>query len=92
MTLIVKVTFACASKHADNHSVTVSVENVEFLELVEAGLVVTMFASVNHFGKSPMIIGMKEFAKTLKLLQLNIPTRLILPWWPRTTPLNHTIL
>ena len=63
--LMDKVTFACASKHADNYCVTVSVENVEFIELVEAGEVVTMFASVNYFGKSPMIIGIKEFAKTL---------------------------
>lgn len=92
LSLMDKVTFACASKHADNYCVTVSVEIVEFLEPVEVGEMVTMFASVNYFGKSPMIIGMKEFAKTLKLSQLNIPKRLILPWWRKTIPVNHAIL
>src|ERR1700742_3245061 len=59
LSLMDKVAYACASKHAGNYCVTVSVENVEFLEPVEVGEMVTMFASVNYVGKTSMIIGIK---------------------------------
>lgn len=66
LSMMDKVAYACASKHAGNYCVTVSVENVEFLEPVEVGEMVTMFASVNYVGKSSMIIGIKVIAEDFK--------------------------
>ena len=37
MSLMDKVAYVCASKHAGNYCVTVSVDNVEFLQPVEVG-------------------------------------------------------
>jgi uncharacterized protein (TIGR00369 family) len=67
LSLMDKVAYACASKHAGNYCVTVSVENVEFLEPVEVGEMVTLFASVNYVGKSSMIIGIKVIAENFKI-------------------------
>lgn len=67
LSLMDKVAYACASKHAGNYCVTVSVENVEFLEPVEVGEMVTMFASVNYVGKSSMVIGIKVIAENFKI-------------------------
>ena len=67
LSLMDKVAYACASKHAANYCVTVSVENVEFLEPVEVGEMVTMHASVNYVGTSSMVIGIKVVAENFKL-------------------------
>src|SRR6185295_6040617 len=66
LSLMDKVAYACASKHAGNYCVTVSVENVDFLEPVEVGEMVSMFASVNHVGKTSMVIGIKVIAENFK--------------------------
>ena len=66
LSLMDKVAYACASKHAGNYCVTVSVDNVDFLEPVEVGEMVSMFASVNYVGKSSMIIGIKVIAENFK--------------------------
>ncbi len=63
LSLMDKVAYACSSKHAGNYCVTVSVENVDFLEPVEVGEMVTMFASVNYVGKTSMIVGIKVIAE-----------------------------
>ena len=67
LSLMDKVAYACASKHAGNYCVTVSVENVDFLEPVEVGEMVTMFASVNYVGKTSMIVGIKVIAENFKI-------------------------
>jgi uncharacterized protein (TIGR00369 family) len=67
LSLMDKVAYACASKHAGNYCVTVSVENVDFLEPVEVGEMVTMFASVNYVGKTSMVIGIKVIAENFKV-------------------------
>ena len=67
LSLMDKVAYACASKHAGNYCVTVSVENVDFLEPVEVGEMISMFASVNHVGKSSMVIGIKVIAENFKI-------------------------
>lgn len=67
LSLMDKVAYACASKHAGNYCVTVSVENVDFLEPVEVGEMVTMFASVNYVGTSSMIVGIKVIAENFKI-------------------------
>ncbi|MBX3163628.1 MAG: acyl-CoA thioesterase [Bacteroidetes bacterium] len=66
LSLMDKVAYACASKHAGNYCVTVSVDNVDFLEPVEVGEMVTMYASVNYVGKSSMIVGIKVIAEDFK--------------------------
>jgi uncharacterized protein (TIGR00369 family) len=67
LSLMDKVAYACASKHAGNYCVTVSVENVDFLEAVEVGEMVTMFASVNYVGNSSMVVGIKVIAENFRI-------------------------
>src|SRR4051812_28461257 len=66
LSLMDKVAYACASKHAGNYCVTVSVDNVEFLEPVEVGEMVSMKASVNYVGNTSMIIGIKVEAEDFR--------------------------
>ncbi len=66
LSLMDKVAYACASKHAGNYCVTVSVDNVDFLEPVEVGEMVTMYASVNYVGNSSMVIGIKVIAENFR--------------------------
>lgn len=66
LSLMDKVAYACASKHAGNYCVTVSVENVDFLEPVEVGEMVSMYASVNYVGKTSLVIGIKVVAEDFK--------------------------
>ena len=44
MSLMDKVAYVCASKHAGNYCVTVSVDNVEFLQPVEVGEVIKLMS------------------------------------------------
>src|ERR1700749_5044421 len=67
LSLMDKIAYACASKHAGNYCVTVAVENVEFLEPVEVGEMVNMFASVNYVGTSSMVVGIKVIAENFKI-------------------------
>jgi len=66
LSLMDKVAYACSSKHAGNYCVTVSIENVDFLEPVEVGEMVTMFASVNYVGRTSMVVGIKVIAENFK--------------------------
>ncbi|MDI9340873.1 MAG: acyl-CoA thioesterase [Sediminibacterium sp.] len=66
LSLMDKVAYACASKHAGNYCVTVSVENVDFLEPVEVGEMVSMYASVNYVGNTSLVIGIKVVAEDFK--------------------------
>ncbi len=67
LSLMDKVAYACASKHAGNYCVTVSVENVDFLQPVEVGEMVSMVASVNYVGNSSLVIGIKVIAENFKV-------------------------
>ncbi|MBX2842713.1 MAG: acyl-CoA thioesterase [Flammeovirgaceae bacterium] len=66
LSLMDKVAYVCASKHAGNYCVTVSVDNVEFLQPVEVGDVVSMHASVNFVGKTSLVVGIKVIAENVK--------------------------
>jgi uncharacterized protein (TIGR00369 family) len=66
LSLMDKVAYACASKHAGEYCVTVSVDQVEFLEPVEVGELVSLHASVNYVGRSSMIIGIRVEAQNVK--------------------------
>ena len=67
LSLMDKVAYACASKHAGNYCVTVSVDNVEFLQPVDVGEMVSMFGSVNYVGNSSLVIGIKVIAEDFKI-------------------------
>lgn len=66
LSLMDKVAYACASKHSGTYCVTVSVDKVEFLQPVEVGELVSMYASVNYVGRSSMIIGIRVEAQNVK--------------------------
>jgi len=59
MSLMDKLAYVCASKHAGNYCVTVSVDNVQFLRPVEVGEVVSLMGSVNYVGKNRSLWGSK---------------------------------
>lgn len=67
LSLIDKVAYACASKHAGNYCVTVSVDDVDFLQPVEVGDLVSLHASVNYAGNTSMVVGIKVIAENVKL-------------------------
>ena len=66
LSLMDKVAYACASKHAGTYCVTVSVDRVEFRQPVEVGELVSMMASVNYVGRTSMIIGIRVEAQNVK--------------------------
>jgi uncharacterized protein (TIGR00369 family) len=66
LSLMDKVAYVCASKHAGTYCVTVSVENVEFLQPVEVGDLVSLHASVNYVGKTSLIVGIRVVAENVK--------------------------
>jgi uncharacterized protein (TIGR00369 family) len=67
LSLMDKVAYVCASKHAGTYCVTVSVENVEFLQPVEVGDLVSLHASVNYVGRTSLIVGIRVIAENVKL-------------------------
>jgi uncharacterized protein (TIGR00369 family) len=67
LSLMDKAAYACALKHAGNYCVTVSADSIEFLQPVEVGDLVSLFASVNYVGRTSMVIGIKTIAENIKL-------------------------
>ena len=66
LSLMDKVAYACASKHAGSYCVTVSVDKVEFLQPVDVGELVAMHASVNYVGRTSLIVGIRVEAQNIK--------------------------
>lgn len=66
LSLMDKVAYACASKHAGTYCVTVSVDKVEFLQPVEVGELVAMKASVNYVGRTSIVVGMRVESQNVK--------------------------
>lgn len=66
LSLMDKVAYACASKHAGTYCVTVTVDRVEFLEPVEVGELVSLHASVNYVGRTSLIVGIRVEALNVK--------------------------
>jgi uncharacterized protein (TIGR00369 family) len=66
LSLMDKVAYACASKHAATYCVTVSVDKVEFLQPVEVGELVSMLASVNYVGNTSLVVGIRVEAQNVK--------------------------
>jgi uncharacterized protein (TIGR00369 family) len=66
LSLMDKVAYACASRHAGTYCVTVSVDKVEFLQPVEVGELVSMKASVNYVGRTSLVVGMRVESVNVK--------------------------
>jgi len=66
LSLMDKAAYACASKHAENYCVTVSVDTVDFLQPVEVGELVSLKARVNYVGNTSLVIGIKVIAENVK--------------------------
>ena len=65
LSLMDKVAYVCAAKHAGSYCVTVSVENVDFLQPVEVGELVSLHASVNYVGNTSLVIGIKVISENV---------------------------
>jgi uncharacterized protein (TIGR00369 family) len=66
LSLMDKVAYACAAKHAGTYCVTVSVDKVEFLQPVEVGELVALHASVNYVGRTSLIVGIRVEAQNVR--------------------------
>lgn len=66
LSLMDKVAYACATKHARMYCVTASVDAVHFLSPVEVGEMVSLYASVNYVGNSSMEIGIRTEARNIR--------------------------
>lgn len=66
LSLMDKVAYACASRHAGTYCVTVSVDKVEFLQPVEVGELVSLKASVNYVGRTSLVVGIRVEAQNIK--------------------------
>ena len=66
LSLMDKVAYACASKHAGTYCVTVSVDTVNFLQPVEVGELVSLKASVNYVGSSSLVVGIRVISEDVR--------------------------
>ena len=66
LSLMDKVAYACASRHAGTYCVTVSVEGVNFLQPVEVGDLVSLHASVNFVGRTSLDVGIRVVAENVR--------------------------
>jgi uncharacterized protein (TIGR00369 family) len=64
--LLDQVAYACASRYAGRYVVTLSVDQVMFLQPIHVGELVTFLASVNHTGRSSMEIGVKVVTENIR--------------------------
>jgi acyl-CoA hydrolase len=63
LSLMDKIAYVCAAKHAGGYCVTVSVDNVEFRAPVEVGDLVSLHARVNYVGRSSLVVGIRVVAE-----------------------------
>lgn len=66
LSLMDKVAYAAASKHAGTYCVTVSVDGVNFMKPVEVGELVSLLASVNYVGRTSLLVGIKVTAEDVR--------------------------
>ncbi len=66
LSLMDKVAYVCAAKHADAYCVTASIDTVDFLAPVEVGELVSLLASVNYVGNSSLVVGIKVISENIK--------------------------
>ena len=61
-----EVAYACASRYAGTYVVTLSVDQVMFLQPIQIGELVTFLASVNYTGRTSMEIGIKVVTDNIR--------------------------
>jgi uncharacterized protein (TIGR00369 family) len=66
LSLMDKVAYVSAAKHAGNYCVTASIDTVDFLAPVEVGDLVSLMASVNYVGKTSLVIGIRVISENIK--------------------------
>jgi uncharacterized protein (TIGR00369 family) len=66
LSLMDKVAYACASKHAGTYVVTVSVDEVNFMQPIEVGELVSLHASVNYVGTTSLVVGIRVISENVK--------------------------
>ena len=66
LSLMDKVAYACAAKHAGGYCVTVSVDNVDFKAPINVGELVSLTASVNYVGRTSLVIGIRVVAENIE--------------------------
>lgn len=66
LSLMDKVAYVCAAKHAGGYCVTVSIDNVEFRQPVEVGQLVSLHASVNYVGRTSLVVGIRVTAENVE--------------------------
>lgn len=66
LSLMDKVAYACAAKHAGGYCVTAAVDKVEFLQPVQVGELVSLAASVNYVGRTSLVVGIRVTAENVE--------------------------
>jgi uncharacterized protein (TIGR00369 family) len=66
LSLMDKVAYVCAAKHAGTYCVTASIDNVDFLHPIEVGELVSLKASVNYVGSTSLIVGIRITSENVK--------------------------
>ncbi|PNK59874.1 acyl-CoA thioesterase [Psychrobacter sp. FDAARGOS_221] len=61
-----QVAYACASRYSGTYVVTLSVDQVMFLEPIYVGELVTFAANINHVGKTSMEVGIRVEAENIQ--------------------------
>ena len=64
--LLDQVAYACASRYAGEYVVTLSVDQVMFLQPIHVGELVTFLAAVNYTGRTSMEIGIKVLTENIR--------------------------
>ncbi len=66
LSLMDKVAYVCAAKHAGNYCVTASIDTVDFLAAIEVGELVSLMASVNYVGNTSLVVGIRVVSENVK--------------------------
>lgn len=66
LSLMDKVAYVSAAKHAGNYCVTASIDTVDFLQPVEVGELVSLMASVNYVGTTSLVVGIRVISENIK--------------------------
>ncbi|MFL6709420.1 MAG: acyl-CoA thioesterase, partial [Massilia sp.] len=64
------VAYACASRYSGSYVVTLSVDQVMFLQPIHVGELVTFLASVNYTGTSSMEVGIRVVTENIQQRQV----------------------
>jgi uncharacterized protein (TIGR00369 family) len=64
--LLDSVAYACASRYSGRYVVTLSVDQVMFLQPIHVGELVTFLASINYTGRSSMEVGIRVVTENIR--------------------------